>query len=122
MDMKNPTFKNLLKSSLKEMLSKKEKQKNDKNNMELDDESLDMTVFDKLMEGQQNKIVSENDDVSMSIVNTNILFHLEQTNMPDKSYIKNNKKNNYDEIAYPFSKRIKLKHEPEAAPENKPVR
>jgi hypothetical protein len=34
---------------------------------------------------------------------------------------KNNNKNNYDEIAYPFSKRIKLKHEPEAAPEKKPV-
>jgi hypothetical protein len=31
------------------------------------------------------------------------------------------KKNNYDEIDYPFSKRIKLKHEPEAAPEKKPV-
>jgi hypothetical protein len=33
----------------------------------------------------------------------------------------NNNKNNYDEIAYPFSKRIKLKHEAEAAPEKKPV-
>jgi hypothetical protein len=36
-------------------------------------------------------------------------------------YIKVNKKNNNDETAYPFSKRIKLKDEPEAAPENKPV-
>jgi hypothetical protein len=35
--------------------------------------------------------------------------------------IKNNKKKNYDEIAYPFSKIIRLKHEPEAAPEKKPV-
>jgi hypothetical protein len=39
--------------------------------MELDDESLDMDIFDKLMEGKHNEIVSENDDVSMSIENTN---------------------------------------------------
>jgi hypothetical protein len=49
------------------------------------------------------------------------MFHFEQTNTPDKYYIKNNNKTNYDEIAYPFSKRIKLKHELETAPENKPV-
>jgi hypothetical protein len=55
----------LFQSSLKEMLSKKEKQKNDKNNMEHDNESLDMKVFDKLMEFKHNEIVSENDDVSM---------------------------------------------------------
>jgi hypothetical protein len=36
-------------------------------------------------------------------------------------FFKNNKKKNYDEIAYPFSKRMKLKHETEAAPEKKPV-
>jgi hypothetical protein len=43
---------------------------------------------------------------------------------PDKSYIKNKKKKNYDEIiAYLFSQRIKIKHEPEAEadPENKPA-
>jgi hypothetical protein len=57
----------------------------------------------------------------MSIEKTNNLFHFEQTNTPDKSYIKNNKKNTYYDIAYPFSKIIKLKHEPEADPENKPV-
>jgi hypothetical protein len=103
------------------MLSKKEKQKNDKNNMELDDESLDMNDFDKLMEGKQNEIVIKNDDGSMSIANTNNVFHFEQTNEPDKSYIKNNNKTNYDEIAYPFSKIIKLKHEPEAAPEDSTI-
>jgi hypothetical protein len=65
--------------------------------------------------------VSENDDGSMSLVNTINLFHFEQTNEPDKSYIKNKKKNNNDEIACPFSKRIKLKYEPEASPEDKPV-
>jgi hypothetical protein len=49
-------FKNLFQSSLKEMLSKKEKQKSDKRNMELDDESLDMNVFDKLIKGKQHKL------------------------------------------------------------------
>jgi hypothetical protein len=50
-----------------------------------------------------------------------ICFIFEQTNAPDKSYIKNNNNYYYDKIAYPFRKRIKLKHEPEAAQENKPV-
>jgi hypothetical protein len=57
----------------------------------------------------------------MSITNPNNLFHFEQDNKPDKSYVKNNNKTSYDEIAYPFSNIIKLKHEPEAAPKNKPV-
>jgi hypothetical protein len=68
-------FKNLFQYSLKEMLSKKEKQNNDKSNMELEDESLDMNIFDKLMEGKQHEIVINNDDGSMSIANTNKLFH-----------------------------------------------
>jgi hypothetical protein len=38
-----------------------------------------------------------------------------------KSCEDNNYNNNYDELAYPFSKRIKLKHEPEKAQENGPV-
>jgi hypothetical protein len=114
-------FKNLFQSSLKDMLSNKEKQKNEKTNMKIDDESLDMNVFEKLMEGKHNEIVSKNDDDSMSIENTNNLFHFEQTNTPDKSYIKNNNYNNNDEIAYPLIKRIKLKHDPEVAPKNKPV-
>jgi hypothetical protein len=103
------------------MLSKKEKEKNDKNNMELADESLEMNVFDKLMEGKQHEIVIKNSDGSMSITSTNIFFHFKQTNEPDKFYIKNNTKTNYDEIVYPFSKRIKLKHEMEEDPEDKPV-
>jgi hypothetical protein len=44
-------FKNLFQSSLKDMLTKKEKQTK-KKNMEVDDESLDMNVFEKLMEGK----------------------------------------------------------------------
>jgi hypothetical protein len=55
--------------------------------MELDDESLDMNVCDKLMEGKHNEIVSKNSDDSMSIENTNNLFHFGQTNMPDKNLI-----------------------------------
>jgi hypothetical protein len=39
----------------------------------------------------------------------------------DKSGLDNNNNNNNGEIAYPFSKRIKLKHDPEAAEENKTV-
>jgi hypothetical protein len=34
---------------------------------------------------------------------------------------KDNNIDNNDEIAYPFSKRIKLKHEPEEAPEKETV-
>jgi hypothetical protein len=45
-------FKNLFQSSLKDMLTKKEKQAKKKDNMEVDDESLDMNVFENLMEGK----------------------------------------------------------------------
>jgi hypothetical protein len=41
--------------------------------------------------------------------------------MTDKPCRGNNYNNYYDELAYPFSKIIKLKHEPEEAQENKPV-
>jgi hypothetical protein len=40
-------FKNLFQSSLKEMLTKKDKQAKKKENTEGDDESLDMNVFEK---------------------------------------------------------------------------
>jgi hypothetical protein len=75
-----------------------------------------MNIFD-MFTGKHNEIVSKNDDDLMSI--TNNLSHFEQTNVRDKCYLRNNnkKKKNYDETAYPFSERIKLKHEPEAAPE-----
>jgi hypothetical protein len=111
-------FKNLFQSSIKEILTKRESQKKEKDSTNMDEESLDMNVFD-MSTGKHNKIVSKNDHHSMSI--TNNLFHFEQNNDPDKFYLKNKKKNYYDEIAYPFTKRIKLKHEPEAAPEKKPV-
>jgi hypothetical protein len=41
--------------------------------------------------------------------------------MTDKSFLDNYYNYYYDESAYPFSKRIKLKYEPEAAQEHKPV-
>jgi hypothetical protein len=114
-------FKNLFQSSLKEMLTKKEKQTNKKYNIDIDDESLDMNVFEKLLEGTHKEIVSNDDGDSTIINSTNNLFHFGQNNITDKSCSDNNYNNNYDEIAHLFSKRIKLKHEPEAAQENKPV-
>jgi hypothetical protein len=89
--------------------------------MEVDDESLDMNVFEKLMEGKRNEIVSNDDGDSTSINSTNKLFYSGHNNKTDKSCLDNKNNNDYNEIAYPFSKRIKLKHEPEAAQENKPV-
>jgi hypothetical protein len=89
--------------------------------MDLDDKSLDKNVFEKFMEGKHHEIVSNDDDDSMSIHRTNNLFHFGQNNSTDKYCLDNNYNNKYDVIAYPFSKRIKLKHEPEAAQENKPV-
>jgi hypothetical protein len=50
-----PDFKTMFQSSLNEMMTKKDKQK--KKNTEGDDDSLDMNVFDKLMEGKHTKIV-----------------------------------------------------------------
>jgi hypothetical protein len=111
-------FKNLFQSSLKDMLTKKEKQTKKKDNMEVDDESLDMNVFENLMEGKHTEIVSNDDDDSMSINSTENLFHFGQNDLTVKSCLDNEYMNNYDELAYSFGK---LKHEPEEAQENKPV-
>jgi hypothetical protein len=114
-------FKNLFQSSLKDMSTKKEKQTNKKDSMEVDDESLDMNVFEKLMQGKHTEIVS-NGDGDLKIINdTSIFPYSKQNNMTDKPCVDNSYNNYNDELAYPFSKRIKLKHEPEEAQENKPV-
>jgi hypothetical protein len=84
----------------------------------MDEESLDMNLF-YMLTGKHNEFVSKNYDDSRSI--TNKFFHSEQTNTPDKCYLKNSNNDNYDEITYPFSKRIKLKHEPEESPQKKTV-
>jgi hypothetical protein len=55
-------FKNLFQSSLKEMLTKKDKQAKKKENTEGDDDSLDMNVFEKLMEGKHTMIVTKSYD------------------------------------------------------------
>jgi hypothetical protein len=41
------------------MLTKKEKQTKKKDNMEVDDESLDMNVFEKIMEGKHTMICEQ---------------------------------------------------------------
>jgi hypothetical protein len=114
-------FKNLFQSSLKYMLTKKDKQTKKKDNMEVDDKSLDMIFFEKLTEGKQTEIVSNDVSDSKSIIDTNTLSYSEQNNMTEKPCLGNNYNNYYDELVYPFSKRIKVKHEPEEAQENKPV-
>jgi hypothetical protein len=62
------------------------------------------------MEGKHTEMVSNNDSESKSINDTNILSYSEQNNMTDKPCLGNSYNNNYDELAYPFSKIIKLKH------------
>jgi hypothetical protein len=57
----------------------------EKDSTDMDEESFNMKVFD-IFTGKHNEIVSKNDDDSMSI--TNNLFHFEQTNEPDKCYLK----------------------------------
>jgi hypothetical protein len=123
MEMKNPEsgFLKFISILFEIYAFKNEKLNNDKTDTELDDESVEMNVFDKSGDVKHKESVGKNDDDSMSIEDTNNLFHFEQTNSPDKYYIKNKKKNNYDEVAYPFSNIIfKVKHEPEAEadPEN----
>jgi hypothetical protein len=114
-------FKNLFQSSLKEMLTKKDKQAKKKENAEGDDDSLDMNVSEKLMEGKHTKIVNKSNDGMISINDTNTFDYSMQDKMTNKSCEDNNYNNDYDELSYPFSKRIKLKHEPEKAQENVPV-
>jgi hypothetical protein len=66
-------FKNLFQSSLKEMLTKKDKQAKKKENAEDDDESLDMNVFEKLMEGKHTMIVTKSND-DLEIINVTYTF------------------------------------------------
>jgi hypothetical protein len=101
-------FKNIFQYSLKDMLSKKDKQTKKKDNIEVDDESLDMNVFEKLMEGKHKEIVINDDGDLKSINDTNIFSYSEQKNMTAKYCLDNNNYYYYDELAYQFSKRIKL--------------
>jgi hypothetical protein len=91
--------KNLFQSSLKEMLTKKHKQAKKKENAEGDDESLDMNVFEKLMEGKHAKIVNKSNDGLKSINDTTTFDYSMQDKMTNKSYEDNNYNNDYYELA-----------------------
>jgi hypothetical protein len=65
--------------------------------------------------------VSNGDDDLKSINDANTFAYSEQNNMTDRPCLGNNYNNDYDEVANPFSKIIKLKHELEKAQENVPV-
>jgi hypothetical protein len=112
-------FKNLFQSSLNKMLTKKEKTA--KKNAEGDDDSLDMNVFDKLMEGKHTMNVNKSNDELQSINDTDTFDYSMQDKMTNKICEHYNYNNDFDKLAYPFSKRIKLKHEPEKSQENVPV-
>jgi hypothetical protein len=58
----------MFQSSLKEILTKKDKQT--KKNAEGDDDSLNMNVFEKLMEGKHTKFVNKSNDDLISINDT----------------------------------------------------
>jgi hypothetical protein len=103
------------------MLTKKDKQAKKKENAEGGDESFDMNVFEKLMEGKHTNIVNKSNDDLKSINDTNTFDYSMQDKITNKYCEYNNYNNDYDELAYLFSKRIKLKHEPEEAQENIPV-
>jgi hypothetical protein len=62
-------LKNLFQTSMKEMFTKKDKKA--KTNAEGDGDSLDMSVFEKLMEGKQQMFVIENNYDLISINDTN---------------------------------------------------
>jgi hypothetical protein len=66
-------LKNQLQSSLKEVLTKKDKQAKKEENAEGDDDSLDMIFFEKLMEGKHTKIVNKINDDLQSINDTNTI-------------------------------------------------
>jgi hypothetical protein len=73
------------------------------------------------MEGKHTKIVNKINDGLISINDTDNFDYSMQDKITNKSCEHNNYNDDYDELACHFSKRIKLKHEPERAQENIPV-
>jgi hypothetical protein len=65
-------------------------------------------------------VTKSNDDLII-INDTDTFDYSMQDKITHKNCEHNNYNNDYDELAYPFSKRIKLKHELEKAQENVPV-
>jgi hypothetical protein len=80
-----------------------------------------MNVFEKLTEGRHTMIVTKSNDDLISINATATFDYSMQDKITHKDCEHNNYNDDYDELAEPFSKRIKLKHEPEKAQENVPV-
>jgi hypothetical protein len=73
------------------------------------------------MEGKQPMFVNKSNDDLISINDTNTCDYYMQDKNTHESSKHDNYNDYYDELAYPFSKRIKLKHDPEKAQENVPV-
>jgi hypothetical protein len=77
-----------------------------------------MTVLKKLMEGKQPMFVTKSNDDLICINDNDTFDYSMQDKITHKISEHNNYNNDYDELAYPFSKIIKLKHEPEKTQEN----
>jgi hypothetical protein len=86
-------FKNLFQFSLKEMLTKKDKQA--KKNAEGDDDSLDMNLFEKLMEGKHTVILNKSNDDLISINDTDTFDYDMQNKCTHKHCEHNNYNNDY---------------------------
>jgi hypothetical protein len=81
---------------MKDMLTKKDKQV--KKNAEGDDDSLDMNVFEKLMEGKQPMFVTKSNDDLISINDTEPFDYSMQDKITHKISEHNNYNNDYDEF------------------------
>jgi hypothetical protein len=73
------------------------------------------------MEGKHKMSVSENNGDLISINDTDSVDYSMQDKITYKNSEHNNYNNDYDKSADPFSKRIKLSHEPVKAQESLPV-
>jgi hypothetical protein len=96
-------FRSLSQTSMKEMFTKKDKKAN--TNAEGDKDSLDMNVFEKLMEGKQPMFVNKGNDDLISINDTNTCDYYIQNKYTHGIITHNDYSNDYDELAYPFSKK-----------------
>jgi hypothetical protein len=73
------------------------------------------------MEGMHTKIVNKSNDDLISINDTANVDYYMQDKITHKYCEHDNYNDDYDELAYPVSRKIKLKHDPEKAQENVPV-
>jgi hypothetical protein len=84
---------------MKEMLTKKDKKA--KNKAEGDGDSLDMNVFEKLMEGEQPMFVNKSNNDLISINDTDTFDYSMQDKNTRESSKHNNYNDDYDELADP---------------------